>query len=218
MKKYIFFLLGFLLLGTPLVTYAATVSISPSPYPGGSYTISGTAANYTTYFYTGSGTISTACYTLVPGDVIAATGISVPSSGSDLFSDIGLNVTDPGCSLPAGTNFTIVSADTAVGNTCVNDASTYSNCISTGTYTAVGTFSTPGPSGVTGSISTANDTFLTTTGVSVSEPVSYMKKQVLLVVGTGMAVFKYMLAWLLALTVISALVYYLFRGFGFFSV
>jgi len=65
-------------------------------------------------------------------------------------------------------------------------------------------------------IATATSTFLTTTGFSLDAVVTWAGTLVKLVIGTGLAVLQALLPWILALIVISAIVYFLYRALRFF--
>jgi len=65
-------------------------------------------------------------------------------------------------------------------------------------------------------IETASTTFAGTTGFGWDSVIAYMASLVKLVIGTGLGVLQSMLPWILALVVISAIVYFLYRAFKFF--
>lgn len=65
-------------------------------------------------------------------------------------------------------------------------------------------------------IETASTTFAGTTGFGWGEVITFMGTLVKLVIGTGLGVLQSMLPWILALVVISAVVYFLYRAFKFF--
>jgi len=65
-------------------------------------------------------------------------------------------------------------------------------------------------------INTATSTFLTTTGFSFADVVDWMSDLLKLVIGSGLGLLNAMLPWIIALVVISAIVYFLFRAFRFF--
>jgi hypothetical protein len=66
-------------------------------------------------------------------------------------------------------------------------------------------------------INTATSTFETTTGFTFSDVVSWMADLLKLVIGSGLGLLNAMLPWIIALVVISAIVYFLFRAFRFFK-
>jgi len=65
-------------------------------------------------------------------------------------------------------------------------------------------------------INTATSTFETTTGFSFADVVTWMSDLLKLVMGSGLGLLNAMLPWIIALVVISAIVYFLFRAFRFF--
>jgi hypothetical protein len=65
-------------------------------------------------------------------------------------------------------------------------------------------------------ISTATSTFATTTGFSFSDVVAFMATQAKLVIGSGLGLLEALLPWIIALAVIGAIVYFLYRAFRFF--
>jgi len=65
-------------------------------------------------------------------------------------------------------------------------------------------------------INTATSTFLTTTGFSLASVVDWMGDLLKLVLGSGLGLLQSMIPWIVALALISAVVYFLFRAFRFF--
>lgn len=65
-------------------------------------------------------------------------------------------------------------------------------------------------------IDTASSTFTTTTGFSIASVVSFMSDQIKLVLGGGLGVLQALMGWIVALAIIGAIVYFLYRAFRFF--
>lgn len=65
-------------------------------------------------------------------------------------------------------------------------------------------------------ITNASSTFTTAVGFQWADVVTWMKSLLLLVVGTGLGVLQVLLPYILALVVIGAIVYFLYRAFRFF--
>lgn len=65
-------------------------------------------------------------------------------------------------------------------------------------------------------ITNATTTFQTTTGVEYTDVVSFMGTQLKLVLGSGLGVFQALMPWIIALVVIGAIVYFVYRAFRFF--
>jgi hypothetical protein len=65
-------------------------------------------------------------------------------------------------------------------------------------------------------IGTATTTFQTTTGVSYSDVVAFMATQLKLVLGSGLGLLQALMPWIIALVVIGAVVYFVYRAFRFF--
>lgn len=65
-------------------------------------------------------------------------------------------------------------------------------------------------------INTATSTFETTTGFTYSSVVTWMADLLKLVLGSGLAMLDALMGWIIALVVISAIVYFLYRAFRFF--
>lgn len=65
-------------------------------------------------------------------------------------------------------------------------------------------------------LATATSTFASTTGVTFTQLVDFMADQIKLVFGSGLAVLDALMPWIIALVVISAIVYFLYRAFRFF--
>lgn len=65
-------------------------------------------------------------------------------------------------------------------------------------------------------INTATSTFQTTTGFTYSDLVSWMGDILKLIVGSGLGVLDSLKGWIIALVVIGAVVYFIYRGFRFF--
>jgi len=69
---------------------------------------------------------------------------------------------------------------------------------------------------VDGIIATATSTFASTTGFELSAVVDWMGNLAKLVIGTGLGVLEELMPWILAIIVIAAVVYFLYRAFKFF--
>jgi len=65
-------------------------------------------------------------------------------------------------------------------------------------------------------IGNATTTFAATTGITLDSVVDFLTTQIVLVIGTGLAVLQALLPWIVALAAIGAVVYLLFRAFRFF--
>lgn len=65
-------------------------------------------------------------------------------------------------------------------------------------------------------IATASSTFSSAMGFGWGEVVAYMKTLLLLVIGSGLGLLQTLLPYIIALIVISAIVYFLYRAFQFF--
>lgn len=65
-------------------------------------------------------------------------------------------------------------------------------------------------------VGTATSTFETTTGFTFSDVVAWMADLLKLVIGSGLGLLDALMGWIIALVVISAIVYFLFRAFRFF--
>ena len=65
-------------------------------------------------------------------------------------------------------------------------------------------------------ISNATTTFETTTGVTYDNVVSFIATQLKLVLGSGLGLLQALMPWIIALVVIGAIVYFLYRAFRFF--
>jgi hypothetical protein len=65
-------------------------------------------------------------------------------------------------------------------------------------------------------IGNATTTFETTTGLTFANVVSFMGDNLKLLIGSGLGVLQALLPWIIALVVIGAIVYFLYRGFQFF--
>jgi hypothetical protein len=66
-------------------------------------------------------------------------------------------------------------------------------------------------------ITTASSTFTTAMGFNWSDVVAYMKTLLLLVIGSGLGLLQVLLPYIIALVIISAIVYFLYRAFRFFK-
>jgi hypothetical protein len=66
-------------------------------------------------------------------------------------------------------------------------------------------------------ISNATSTFQTTTGVSYQDVVAFMATQLKLVLGSGLGLLQALMPWIIALVVIGAIIYFLYRAFRFFK-
>lgn len=66
-------------------------------------------------------------------------------------------------------------------------------------------------------INNASSTFQTTTTFGLSSVVDFMKGLINLVIGAGLGVLQQLMPWIVALAVISAIVYFLYRAFKFFQ-
>lgn len=160
MKRLIPIVLAFLSLAPS--AFAATLDFSPTPYnsPGG-FTLSGDDALFLGWYYVGDTEIDTPCYTLTPGQRVAATIIgsqSVPGTYTDFLTQVGLQY-EPGrqdCDIPEGTQFALFDSNDA-DTSCINWGDPYDTCVASGTYLASTTFAwgtteqppppTPPPSG-----------------------------------------------------------------------
>jgi hypothetical protein len=67
-----------------------------------------------------------------------------------------------------------------------------------------------------GIIGTATTTFETTLGFELGSVVSWMSTQLLLVLGSGIAVLEALLPYIIGLAIIGGIIYFLFRAFRFF--
>lgn len=65
-------------------------------------------------------------------------------------------------------------------------------------------------------IGNATSTFNTTTGIEMAEVVTFTGNNIKLVAGSGLGVLQALLPWIIALVVIGAIVYFLYRAFRFF--
>ena len=65
-------------------------------------------------------------------------------------------------------------------------------------------------------IDTASTTFTSNVGFNWGEGVTYMKTLLLLVIGSGLGVLQTLMPYIIALVVIGAIVYFLYRAFRFF--
>lgn len=65
-------------------------------------------------------------------------------------------------------------------------------------------------------IANATSTFNTTVGFEISDVVTWMGDLLKLVMGTGLGLLQALLPWIVALAVISAIVYFLYKAFRFF--
>jgi len=65
-------------------------------------------------------------------------------------------------------------------------------------------------------INTATSTFETTTGFTYADVVTWMGDLLKLVLGSGLGLLSELMGWIIALVVISAIVYFLYRAFHFF--
>ncbi len=65
-------------------------------------------------------------------------------------------------------------------------------------------------------ISTASTTFTTAMGFNWSDVVTYMAGLLNLVIGSGLGLLQTLLPYIIALVIISAIVYFLYRAFRFF--
>ena len=66
-------------------------------------------------------------------------------------------------------------------------------------------------------ISNASSTFTTAVGFNWSSVVAYMKELLMLVIGSGLGLLQVLMPYIIALVIISAVVYFLYRGFRFFK-
>jgi hypothetical protein len=73
-----------------------------------------------------------------------------------------------------------------------------------------------GGGGMAGFINTATTSFESTTGVAIPAITGFMGDSFKLVAGSGLGVLQSMLPWIIALAVIGAIVYFMYRGFRFF--
>jgi hypothetical protein len=65
-------------------------------------------------------------------------------------------------------------------------------------------------------ITTASTTFSSAMGFEWSAVVTYMKTLLLLVLGSGLGLLQVLMPYIIALVVIGAIVYFLYRAFRFF--
>ena len=65
-------------------------------------------------------------------------------------------------------------------------------------------------------IATASSTFSTSLGFGWSDVVTFMKAQLLLIIGSGLGLLETLLPYIVALVIISAIVYFIYRAFQFF--
>jgi len=65
-------------------------------------------------------------------------------------------------------------------------------------------------------ISNATSTFNTTTGFELSAVVDWMSSLLLLILGSGLGLLQALMPWIVALALISGVVYFLYRAFAFF--
>lgn len=65
-------------------------------------------------------------------------------------------------------------------------------------------------------ISNASTTFTTATGFSWDSVVVYMKSLLLLVIGSGLGLLETLMPYIIALVIIGAIVYFVYRAFQFF--
>jgi len=65
-------------------------------------------------------------------------------------------------------------------------------------------------------IANASSTFSTATGFGWGEVVTYMKSLLMLVIGSGLGLLQTLMPYIIALVVISAIVYFVYRAFRFF--
>ena len=65
-------------------------------------------------------------------------------------------------------------------------------------------------------IATASSTFSTSLGFGWSDVVAFMKAQLLLIIGSGLGLLETLLPYIVALVIISAIVYFIYRAFQFF--
>ncbi len=75
----------------------------------------------------------------------------------------------------------------------------------------------PAPTGVAALIATASTTFIADLGFNWSNVIALMKSQMLIVMGTGLGVLRLMLPYVIALIIIGAIVYFIYRAFRFFK-
>ncbi len=65
-------------------------------------------------------------------------------------------------------------------------------------------------------INNASTTFTTAVGFNWSDVTAFMKTLLLLVIGSGLGLLETLLPYIIALIIISAIVYFLYRAFRFF--
>jgi hypothetical protein len=65
-------------------------------------------------------------------------------------------------------------------------------------------------------IATASSTFLAALGFNWASVILFMKDLLLLVIGSGLGLLESMLPYIIALVIIGAIVYFLYRAFRFF--
>ena len=65
-------------------------------------------------------------------------------------------------------------------------------------------------------ISNASSTFSTAVGFTWADTITYMKSLLLLIIGSGLGLLQVLLPYIIALVIISAIVYFIYRAFRFF--
>lgn len=65
-------------------------------------------------------------------------------------------------------------------------------------------------------ITTASSTFSSAMGFSWADTVAYMKSLLMLVIGSGLGLLETLMPYIIALVVIGAIVYFVYRAFRFF--
>jgi hypothetical protein len=65
-------------------------------------------------------------------------------------------------------------------------------------------------------ITNASTTFTTAVGFEWADVIDYMKTLLLLVMGSGLGLLQILMPYIIALVVIGAIVYFLYRAFRFF--
>jgi len=65
-------------------------------------------------------------------------------------------------------------------------------------------------------ITNASSTFSTAVGFTWADTITYMKSLLLLIIGSGLGLLQVLLPYIIALVIISAIVYFIYRAFRFF--
>lgn len=65
-------------------------------------------------------------------------------------------------------------------------------------------------------ITNASSTFSTAVGFTWADTIVFMKSLLLLIIGSGLGLLQVLLPYIIALVIISAVVYFIYRAFRFF--